>query len=146
MEIILSEKAEEHIMERKLMSELLKWKDKSSRKPLLLEGARQVGKTYLFYWTGGESSEVDFVMQYGAEIVPIEVKSGTNVNAKSLKIFRETYSPRISIRFSLKNTRLDNDLQNISLFSIFLCEQLLKTSSEKCVKSLKPSSRLEHEN
>jgi len=34
-------------MERKLMSELLKWKDKSNRKPLLLEGARQVGKTYL---------------------------------------------------------------------------------------------------
>ena len=31
-------------MERKLMSELLKWKDKSNRKPLLLEGARQVGK------------------------------------------------------------------------------------------------------
>jgi hypothetical protein len=34
-------------MERKLMSELFKWKDKSDRKPLLLEGARQVGKTYL---------------------------------------------------------------------------------------------------
>ena len=34
-------------MERKLMSELLKWKDKNGRKPLLLEGARQVGKTYL---------------------------------------------------------------------------------------------------
>ena len=29
------------------MSELLKWKDKKNRKPLLLEGARQVGKTYL---------------------------------------------------------------------------------------------------
>jgi len=29
------------------MSELLKWKDKKGRKPLLLEGARQVGKTYL---------------------------------------------------------------------------------------------------
>ena len=34
-------------MERKLMSELLKWKAQSNRKPLLLEGARQVGKTYL---------------------------------------------------------------------------------------------------
>ena len=33
-------------MERKLMSELLKWKDKKGRKPLLLEGARQVGKTW----------------------------------------------------------------------------------------------------
>jgi len=95
---------------------------------------QQLANYTLFYWTGGETSEVDFVMQYGSEIVPIEVKSGTNVKAKSLKIFRETYSPRISVRFSLKNTRLDNGLQNISLFCIFLFEKLLDHSSEKCVK------------
>jgi predicted AAA+ superfamily ATPase len=95
---------------------------------------QQLAKHAMFYWTGGEESEVDFVMQYGAEIVPIEVKSGMNVNAKSLKLFRETYFPRISIRLSLKDTRLDNDLQNISLFNIFLYEQLLDGSSEKCVK------------
>ena len=35
------------MMERKLMSELLRWKENTGRKPLLLEGARQVGKTYL---------------------------------------------------------------------------------------------------
>lgn len=34
-------------MERKIMSQLLYWRDKSTRKPLLLQGARQVGKTYL---------------------------------------------------------------------------------------------------
>jgi len=95
---------------------------------------QQLAKHTLFYWTGGETSEVDFVMQYGSEIVPIEVKSGTNVKAKSLKRFREVYLPKISLRFSLKNTRLDNDLQNVSLFSIFLCEQLLDYSSDKCVK------------
>ena len=94
---------------------------------------QQLAKYALYYWTGGETSEVDFVMQYGAEIVPIEVKSGTNVNAKSLKMFREAYSPKVSIRFSLKNTRLDDDLQNISLFSVFLFEQLLDNSSGKCV-------------
>lgn len=87
---------------------------------------QQLAKKHtLFYWTGGEDSEVDFVMQHGPNIVPIEVKSGMNVKAKSLKIFRESYLPKISIRFSLKNTRLDNDLQNISLFNIFLYEQLL---------------------
>jgi len=91
---------------------------------------QQLAKHTLFYWTGGETSEVDFVMQYGSEIIPIEVKSGTNVKAKSLKLFREKYTPNISIRFSLKNTRLDNGLHNISLFNIFLCEQLLDYSSE----------------
>jgi len=93
---------------------------------------QQLAKHTLYYWTGGEESEVDFVMQHGSEIVPMEVKSGTNVNAKSLKLFRATYSPRISVRFSLQNTRLDNGLQNISLFGVFLCEQLLENSSEKC--------------
>lgn len=34
-------------MKRALYSDLLRWKDKSDRKPLLLYGARQVGKTYL---------------------------------------------------------------------------------------------------
>jgi predicted AAA+ superfamily ATPase len=95
---------------------------------------QQLAQHNLFFWTSEKISEVDFVMQYGSEIVPIEVKSGTNVKAKSLKQFREKYSPKISIRFSLKDTRLDNDLQNISLFNIFLCEQLLDYSSEKCVK------------
>ena len=34
-------------MERLLISQLLKWKDSQGRKPLILEGARQVGKTWL---------------------------------------------------------------------------------------------------
>jgi len=35
------------------------------------------------------------------------------------------YSPKDSVRFSLKDTRLDNGLLNISLFNVFLYEQLL---------------------
>jgi len=89
---------------------------------------QQLTKHTLYYWTGVKISEIDFVMQYGSEIIPIEVKSGMNVKAKSLKLFRETYAPKISVRFSLRNTRLDNDLQNISLFNIFLYEQLLDYS------------------
>jgi predicted AAA+ superfamily ATPase len=95
---------------------------------------QQLAKHTLYFWTGGEKSEVDFVMQYGSEIVPIEVKSGKNVKAKSLKIFREKYTPKVSVRFSLKNTRLDNDMLNIALFNSFLCEKLLNYSSEKRVK------------
>ncbi|MCL1974251.1 MAG: AAA family ATPase [Bacteroidetes bacterium] len=95
---------------------------------------QQLAKYTLFYWTGGETSEIDFVVQYASEIVPIEVKSGMNVKAKSLKLFREKYAPRTSIRFSLNNTKSESSLLNISLFSVFLCEPLLNYSSEKCVK------------
>ena len=34
-------------MERLLMQELVKWKGKQNRKPLIIKGARQVGKTWL---------------------------------------------------------------------------------------------------
>ena len=45
------------IMERKIYKELLKWKNDSLRKPLILQGARQVGKTYIVnYFAGKEYS------------------------------------------------------------------------------------------
>jgi len=34
-------------MERKVMAELVQWKDKKNRMPLIVNGARQVGKTYI---------------------------------------------------------------------------------------------------
>ena len=34
-------------MQRKIMHELIGWKDRSDRRPLIVRGARQVGKTYL---------------------------------------------------------------------------------------------------
>lgn len=34
-------------MERSIFSELIKWKNKKNRKPLILQGARQVGKTWI---------------------------------------------------------------------------------------------------
>ena len=34
-------------MKRKVYTELLKWKENSNRKPLILRGARQVGKTWI---------------------------------------------------------------------------------------------------
>lgn len=44
-------------MERKIYKELLEWKNSSDRKPLILQGARQVGKTYIVnYFAGKEYS------------------------------------------------------------------------------------------
>jgi predicted AAA+ superfamily ATPase len=34
-------------MKRKAMAALVKWKDKSDKQPLVIHGARQVGKTYI---------------------------------------------------------------------------------------------------
>ncbi|MDR1884307.1 MAG: ATP-binding protein [Prevotella sp.] len=95
---------------------------------------QQLAKYNLFFWTSDRIGEVDYVMQYQADIIPIEVKSGTNVKAKSLKMFRENYSPKVSVRFSLKDTKLDDDLLNVSLFHSPVFDLLLDYSFNKCVK------------
>ncbi|MDR3266042.1 MAG: AAA family ATPase [Tannerella sp.] len=41
-------------MQRKLLTKLVEWKNSKSRKPLLLEGARQVGKTWLLKEFGSQ--------------------------------------------------------------------------------------------
>ena len=44
-------------MERKIYKDLVAWKSSSDRKPLILQGARQVGKTYIVnYFAGKEYS------------------------------------------------------------------------------------------
>src|SRR5574344_2294235 len=41
-------------MERKIYKDLVAWKNSSDRKPLILQGARQVGKTYIVNYFAGE--------------------------------------------------------------------------------------------
>ena len=59
---------------------------------------------------------MEFVFQMDNDIVPVEVKSETNVKAKSLSIYRKTYSPSLSLRFSTRNIRKDEDLLNLPLY------------------------------
>lgn len=80
----------------------------------------------LYYWTRGATAEVDFVTQVGMDIVPIEVKSGENVHAKSLKSYRERYQPRLATRFSLMGLEENDGLLNIPLYKSFLGKKLIE--------------------
>ena len=84
---------------------------------LVLEQLCALGVKPVCYWFNSKgAAEVDFLIQSGNRIVPMEVKSGLNVNAKSLRSYRERYNPQISIRASMKNLRLDDGLLNIPLY------------------------------
>ena len=50
------------------------------------------------------------MLQYNGRIIPIEVKSGNSVTAKSLSEYRKKYEPDIAIRFSTRNLRKDDNL------------------------------------
>lgn len=84
------------------------------------------GRQEMFYWANEATAEVDFVTQVGKKIVPIEVKSGENVKAKSLQVYRENYKPELAVRFSMKGLKMDNGLLNIPLYESFLWDKLVK--------------------
>ncbi len=75
----------------------------------------------LHYWQRekqGSQAEVDYVIQLGNHIVPIEVKSGQKGKMQSLRIFLEEKKCRLGIRTSLENfARLEN-IDIIPLYSI----------------------------
>ena len=83
-----------------------------------------------FYYSSPNSSgEIDFLIQAEDQIVPIEVKSAENLQAKSLKAFHQKYNNHYSVRTSLSDFRIDDWLTNIPLYAIFLIKDIL--SSEK---------------
>nr|MCR5414026.1 AAA family ATPase [Kiritimatiellia bacterium] len=60
--------------------------------------------------------EIDFVMQLGAELVPIEVKAGKDKKAATFKTYVNAKKPKFAIRFSRMNLRKDGGFVNIPLY------------------------------
>lgn len=55
-----------------------------------------------YYWVSESMrAEVDFLMEYGMSIVPIEVKAEQNLQAKSLKSYCAKYAPTVAVRCSM---------------------------------------------
>lgn len=81
-----------------------------------------------YYWKSENIAELDFVVQYGDKIIPIEVKSSQNVKSRSLGVYREKYDPEISIRISLRNLRKDGALLNIPLYMLWNMDILIRES------------------
>lgn len=68
------------------------------------------------YWASGNQAEVEFLIQYASQVIPIEVKSGTSVTGRSLVEYNKRYAPEQRIRFSMLNLKKDGNLINIPLF------------------------------
>jgi predicted AAA+ superfamily ATPase len=74
-------------------------------------------KLPVFYWaTDKNTAEIEFLIQYENEIIPLEVKSGKNVKSESLNTYRNEYRPAHSIRASLKKYGIADDLYSVPLY------------------------------
>ena len=75
---------------------------------------------HLYYWTSDAPvAEVDFLIQKEGRIIPVEVKSGENINAKSLKHFQKLAHPEKMIRLSRKNFGSDGTVLALPLYAAF---------------------------
>ncbi len=89
----------------------------------------------LFYWTSKSEAEVDFILQFKNNILPLEVKSGMNRNIKSLRSYYNKYHPSYILRTSPRNLTIDNEFVNIPLYLIGSLAQILKIILYKNKKS-----------
>ncbi|MHB1461272.1 MAG: ATP-binding protein [Armatimonadota bacterium] len=73
----------------------------------------------VYYWTNDRgSAEVDFLVDTGDMVIPIEVKAETNLKAKSLRSYYDQFHPRIAIRSSMANFKREDWLLNLPLWAI----------------------------
>ena len=86
----------------------------------VMQQLRVDSERYIGYWTNERSTaEVDFVIQEEGEVIPIEVKSGENLKAKSFRLFCEKYKPSKAIRTSLTDYKKESWMENVPLYAIW---------------------------
>lgn len=86
---------------------------------------KNVENLNIYYYTNDRGScEVDFVVDTGEQIIPVEVKAEVNLRAKSLKTYHEKFSPMVSIRTSMSDYKEEDWLINLPLYAIEQIDQL----------------------
>lgn len=79
-----------------------------------------------FYWSSQTgTAETDFAIQINENVIPIEVKAGENLQAKSLKVACEKFSLERALRTSLSPYRDEGWLVNVPLWALGHAEKLI---------------------
>lgn len=73
----------------------------------------------VYYYTNDRGScEVDFVIDTGEQVIPVEVKAEVNLKAKSLKTYLEKFQPELAVRTSMADYRKEERLVNLPLYAV----------------------------
>jgi predicted AAA+ superfamily ATPase len=73
----------------------------------------------IYYWSPENArSEIDFLIQYAGNVVPIEVKAEENLKSKSLRVYCDKFNPKTAIRTSMSDFRKEDWMVNLPLYTI----------------------------
>jgi hypothetical protein len=73
----------------------------------------------LYYWKNENRAELDFVLQKGDQIIPVEVKKGKRTKSVSMTMFMGKYKSPFGIRISKKNFGFENGIKSVPLYAVF---------------------------
>jgi len=80
----------------------------------------------VYYYTNERGScEIDFLIDDGEMVIPVEVKAEENLRAKSLRTYKEKYQPEIAVRTSMADYRKEEWLVNLPLYAVEEIHDLL---------------------
>ena len=86
-----------------------------------LQGQFEIAPRYY----SDKNSEIDFVLQNGTDIIPIEAKGGEDKSAPSFKRYITENHPSTALRFSKRGYRKDGDITNLPLYLVCKTKDLL---------------------
>lgn len=82
----------------------------------------------LYYWTGKENVEIEFMVEYNNKCTPLEVKAGKRVTSKSLDVYKNHHKVDFVFRTSQKNFGMNDEIKSIPLYAIFcIAKELFET-------------------
>ena len=85
----------------------------------VLQQMVSMSDVFVYYWSSERSDgELDFFIQNGSRIIPIEVKAEVNVRAKSLRNFVLANPSLRGVRFSMADYKEQDWMVNIPLFAV----------------------------
>ena len=77
------------------------------------------------HYYADKNSELDFILQHGSEIIPVEAKGGEDKSAGSFKKYIKERAPAHAIRYSKRGYRKDGYITNIPLYLVGRTKDLL---------------------
>ena len=80
------------------------------------------------HYYSDKNREIDFVLQNGTEIIPVEAKGGEDKSAPSFKRYIAANHPEHALRFSKRSYRQDGEITNIPLYLVRKTKKLLHLS------------------
>ncbi|MBE5955431.1 MAG: ATP-binding protein [Lachnospiraceae bacterium] len=77
------------------------------------------------HYYSDRSGEIDFVIQYGTSIIPVEAKGGEDKSAPTFKKYVSENQPEYAVRFSKRGYRKDGYITNMPLYLARKMKELL---------------------